>query len=458
MSTALTPESQNLRWYQGLSKYCWVVLLIAALGWMFDTMDQNLFNLVRRPSTIDLLRPHYAGNPAGLDAKAKEVGGILTSVFLIGWSIGGFLFGVIGDRLGRAKTMIVTILVYAVFTGLSGVATNWYVYAAFRFLTALGVGGEFAAGAALVAETFPSRSRPMALGTLQALSAVGNMMAAVVTLVISAGFGGLETHWRWAYFVGAAPALLVFWIAKDVHEPEAWKQAKQKASIDQELGGIGQLFRDDTLRRRTIAGVLLATAGVGGLWGVGFFSPDMLNAELISAGIRKEKIGNYTSTMYFVQQLGAFLGAYTFSVFTEKTSRRLAFTLGYALSWVSVLAFFWGIQGAGSHAFGRAMILAPIMGFCTLGPFAGFTIYFPELFPTRLRATGCGFCYNAARVLAAAAPFALGALAAKLGGFAQAATVVTCIYSLGFIGAFLGPETRGQPLPEENLAQAVIAD
>jgi MFS family permease len=446
----ITPaDTKNLRWYQGLDRYCWLVLVIAALGWLFDTMDQNLFNLVRRPSVVDLLRPHYLNDAAGLDAKAKSVAGILTSVFLIGWSVGGFLFGIIGDRLGRAKTMIVTILIYAVFTGLSGVANNWYVYALFRFLTALGVGGEFAAGASLVAETFPSRSRPMALGSLQALSAVGNMMAAIITLVISAGMGGLDTHWRWAYFVGALPAVLVFWIAKDVREPEAWRRAKEQASVDKELGSIGQLFDHPVLRRHTIAGVLLATAGVGGLWGVGFFSPDMLNTELRASGVKPTQIGNYTSIMYFVQQVGAFLGCYAFAMFTERTSRRLAFTIGYALSWVSVLAFFWAIQGAGSHAFGRAMILAPIMGFCTLGPFSGFTIYFPELFPTRLRATGCGFCYNAARVLAAAAPFVLGALAAKLGGYAQAASVVTFIYVFGFVGAFLGPETRGKGLPED---------
>jgi MFS family permease len=448
MSESLS--AKELRWYQGISRYCWIVLIIAALGWMFDTMDQNLFNLVRQPSCVDLLRHQFPNDAKALEAKAKQIGGVLTSVFLIGWAAGGFLFGVIGDRLGRAKTMIVTILIYAVFTGLSGISTNWYIYAVFRFMTALGVGGEFAAGAALVAETFPSRSRPMALGSLQALSAVGNMMAAIVTLVISAGFGGLESHWRWAYFVGAAPAVLVFWIAKDVHEPEAWKQAKEHASASKEMGSIGQLFKDPTLRRRTIAGVLLATAGVGGLWGVGFFSPDMLRGELRAAGVEPTRIGNYTSIMYFVQQLGAFLGCYAFAIFTERTSRRLAFTVGYALSWVSVLGFFWGIQGAGSHAFMRAMVLAPIMGFCTLGPFAGFTIYFPELFPTRLRATGCGFCYNVARILAAAAPFVLGALAARLGGYAQAATVVTGIYVFGFIGAFIGPETRGEPLPEDQ--------
>lgn len=447
-------QERPLKWWQGLEKYCWMVLVVAALGWLFDTMDQNLFNLVRRPSLIDLLRPHYTG--AALDAKVKDVAGICTAIFLIGWSVGGFLFGVIGDRLGRAKTMIVTITIYAAFTGLSGLATNWPIYAVCRFLTALGVGGEFAAGAALVAETFPARSRPMALGLLQTLSAVGNMMAAVITL----GLGNLEQHWRLAYFVGAAPALLVVWIARSVHEPQAWKEAKERKSVDKEMGSIAQLFEHPKLRRNTIAGVLLGTAGVGALWGVAFFSTDMVRGELRAGGFAKEHIDRFTSIMFFVQNFGAMAGAYLFAVFAERTTRRLAFTIGYALSWISVLVFFWSVQGAGHSAFLRAMILAPIMGFCTLGPFAGFTMYFPELFPTRLRATGCGFCYNAARVLAAAAPYALGSLAARFGkhdaagnviqsGYAQAATVVTCIYIVGFIGAWLGPETKGKPLPED---------
>jgi MFS family permease len=441
MTQMLDSSSAGSRpWYRGIDRYCWIVLVVAALGWLFDTMDQNIFNLVRLPSVRDLLgRQHSSANPS-------TIGGLLTAIFLIGWSVGGFFFGIVGDRLGRAKTMMVTILIYAIFTGLSGLAWNWQVYALFRFLTALGVGGEFAAGAALVAETFPARSRPMALGLLQSLSAVGNMLAALITLKIS----DLDHHWQWAYFVGAVPALLVLWIASSVHEPEAWKKTQSHKSLDKEVGTIAGLFSHPTLRRNTIAGVLLGTAGVGALWGVAFFSPDMVRGEFIKGGIPRDRLGHYTSLMFLVQQAGAFLGCYMFAMFSERTSRRLAFTVGYALSWISVLAFFWGVQGAGTHAFSRAMILAPIMGFCTLGPFAGFTMYFPELFPTRLRATGCGFCYNAARILAAAAPFLLGALASRLGGYAQAASVVTFIYVLGFIGAYIGPETKGKALPEDS--------
>jgi MFS family permease len=169
----------------------------------------------------------------------------------------------------------------------------------------------------------------------------------------------------------------------------------------------------------------------------------------------KKVIGSQVSTMFLLQNLGALFGMYLFAMHSERTNRRTALFIWFAAAWVSVLVFFWGVGGSGAEAMTRAKILAPIMGFCTLGPLSGFTIYFPELFPTRLRTTGCGFCYNAARILAAIAPSALGALAAHFarqgsvaGGFPMAATCVTFIYVLGFIGTAMGPETKGKPLPE----------
>jgi MFS family permease len=459
----IQPEQSNLRWYQGLDRYCWVVLIIAALGWLFDTMDQHLFTLVRSVSLEELMAPLSAHiedpveRTAAIKAAAKAKGGLITSIFLLGWAAGGFIFGILGDRLGRTRTMMITILIYAIFTGASGLAKSWEMYAVMRFLTGLGVGGEWAAGAALVAETFPQRSRPMALGFLQALSAVGNMMASVVFLTVSE-IADISYAWRWVFFVGAAPALLVLWIRMSLKEPEAWKQAQEKAhAASKEMGSMLELFTNRLLRRNTIAGILLGTAGVGALWGVGFFSPDMLRGELVTAGFDEKRIARFTGIMFFFQQLGAFFGIYLFAVVAERFGRRGAFYVWFSLAWVSVLAFFWGLSGAGATAAWLALILAPLMGFCTLGPFAGFTVYFPELFPTRLRTTGCGLCYNAARVLAALAPFTVGSLAAWLGtthgyrhSFAIAATVVSFIYILGFIGAWLGPETMGKPLPEDK--------
>ncbi len=501
--TNLSAKSQ--KWYQGLDRYCWIVLIIAALGWLFDTMDQNLYNLVRKPSLTALITPTFseqsipqekrdavrkdavakylkdknkiAIEPADepviaanvrralIDAEVSQKGGWINAIFLIGWALGGFGFGIIGDRLGRVKTMVTTILIYAIFTGLSGLAPNWWLYAIARFLTALGVGGEWAAGAALVAEVFPQRSRAMALGTLQALSAVGNMMACVITLII----GNLEEYWYIAYFIGFAPALLVFWVLKSVKEPEAWHQAKAKASLDKEMGAIGELFTNVKLRRNTLVAILLATAGVGGLWGIGFFSTDMIMGELRSAydwsamspeqtAATNRWIGRQNSIMFFVQQAGAFIGIYLFAVVAERLSRRAAFGLWFVIAWASVLGYFWLMAGSGKNAFALGLILAPILGFGTLGPFSGFTVYFPELFPTRLRATGCGIGYNAARVFAAPCALMLGNLSKWYAGygftgssaFAMAATTVSTIYIVGFIGLAIAPETKGKPLPEDK--------
>ncbi len=442
MSTLESDSHTRQRWYQGLQRYCWIVLTVAALGWLFDTMDQNIYNLVRAPSLTELLKPHV--EQADLAAAVKDKGGIITAIFLLGWSVGGFIFGILGDRLGRTRTMIFTILIYAVFTGASGIVHSWEMYAAMRFMTALGVGGEWAAGAALVAETFPSRSRPQALGFLQALSAVGNMIACIITLVIP----NLESNWRWAYFVGAAPALLVLWITASIKEPQQWHEAKVSSAMGRELGNIRDLFLNPIIRRNAIAATLMATAGVGSLWGIAYFSPDMIRAELVGAKVAPAKIGQLASWQFLAQQAGAFVGAYMFAGISQRLGRRKTFHIYFVLAWASILAFFWLIQGSGEAAFSRALILSPILGFCTLGPFAGYTIYFPELFPTRLRATGCGFCYNAARILAASAPFILGRLLKSM-NFAQAATIVSSVIVLGFIGAMLGPETVGKALPED---------
>src|SRR5262249_12057486 len=176
-------------WWRELSRYHWFVFAVAALGWLFDTMDQQLFVLNRVPAMKDLVLPERVG----------ELGSYATSIFMLGWATGGLIFGVVGDRIGRAKTMMLTILLYSIFTGLSAWTQNFWQFALTRFLTGLGVGGEFAVGVALLAEVMPDRARASALGWLQSLSAVGNVAAAVLTMFIH--------NWRWLFMVGTLPAL-----------------------------------------------------------------------------------------------------------------------------------------------------------------------------------------------------------------------------------------------------------
>lgn len=448
-------------WFQGVSRYAWIVLIVSALGWLFDTMDQHLFTLVRIPSLTEIMQPHVP--PDKLDGAVKSVGGQLTAVFLLGWATGGFLFGVIGDRIGRTKTMIITILMYSAFTGLNALVQTPWQYAICRFLTAMGVGGEFAAGAALVAEVWPERSRPMALGLLQALSAVGNMTAAVITYVLA------SYSWRWVFVVGAIPALLVVWIRRSIKEPERWKHAKEAAErggVGTELGSIKALFSTKKLARHTVAGVLLGTAGVGGVWGVGFFLPDLIgsvmrpiyeaSAQFASLGSAERTaainaaVQAFKSKVFFVQQVGAFIGMFGYAALSQKIGRKPALVIVLSLAFLSVQAAFWGVRDATS-----AYLLAFPLGVFCLAPFSAYAVYFPELYPTRLRTTGVGFCYNSARILAAGAPFVLGALAAKFAdpadptmGLRQAATLVAFVYFVGFAGLLFAPETKGKPLPE----------
>ncbi len=448
---ATEPEG-GLRWYQGISKYAWLVLVIASFGWMFDCMDQNLFNLVRQPSVLELLKPHYS-DPSELQKAASSIGPLITAIFLLGWATGGFIFGILGDRLGRARTMIITILMYACCTMLSGFVQTWQQYAVARFITGIGIGGEFAAGAALVAEVWPDRSRPMALGTLQALSAFGNIGAAGIVWLLR------DLSWRVVYWVGAFPALLVVWIRMAVKEPEKWQQARDEAERDEareKLGAIGDLFRDPVLMRNTIAGVLIAVAGVGGLWGVGFFLPDLVGAVLrpgladLSEAARNAELARFRSQTFLIQQIGAFLGIYAYAALSERIGRRPAMFLFFALAFGVVEGTFWSVRDVTT-----AYIWGFALGFAALAPFSAFAVYFPELYPTRLRATGVGFCYNTARLLAAGAPFLLGSLASHFSnpaddaaGLRIAASVVASVYVLGFIGTALGPETKGIPLPE----------
>ncbi|HTU26409.1 MAG TPA: MFS transporter, partial [Pirellulales bacterium] len=246
-------SARSTKWYHELTSYHWFVLAVAALGWLFDCLDQHLFNLARRPAMIELLAPSPGTAPS---AEAVDFyGPLATSIFLIGWGTGGLAFGVLGDRIGRAKTMLLTILLYSLFTGLSAMSVGFWDFAFYRFLTGLGVGGEFAVGVALVAEVMPNTARPYALGLLQALSAVGNASAALINigLGIAAANGAFEKWvvaghkvqaWRLMFLIGILPALLAVLIRRRLKEPERWEAVAADAEKEQRAGSFRELFGD----------------------------------------------------------------------------------------------------------------------------------------------------------------------------------------------------------------------
>jgi MFS family permease len=436
-------------WYRELTGYHWFVLAVASMGWMFDTMAQQLFNLARKPAMRELLGGHASG--AIVDQQAAYA----TAIFMIGWALGGVLFGVLGDRIGRARSMIITILSYTVFTGLSVLSRSVWDFNVYRFLCGLGVGGQFGIGVALVAEVVPARARPYALGLVQASSAVGNMMAAVVGIFLGqleAG-GSIAGAWRWEFLAGAIPAPLALVVFKKLKEPEQWLKARSKR---EKLGSYRELFSDPRWRRNSIVGFLLGFAGIVGLWGIGFFSYDLfrpvLERTFRAQGLAGAALAGKTTTWIgatsLLQNLGAFFGVYAFTYLTHYTGRRKAFAISFLAAMGMTAYTFWNLR-----EISQIFWMIPLMGFTQLALFGGYAIYFAELFPTRLRSTGTSFCYNVGRFAAAAGPFTLGYLTS--GVFAHkpepmryAGVAMCLVFLIGLAAVPFAPETKGQPLPE----------
>jgi MFS family permease len=444
----------TIPWYRQLTRYHWMVLTVASLGWLLDCMDQQLFGLARRPAMLELL--HVRPDDASMAGRVAEAAGYATMMFMIGWAIGGIIFGILGDRIGRVKTMMLSILFYSIFTGLSVLSTGMWDFSVYRLLTGLGVGGQFAVAVALVAETVPAEARPFALGVLQSCSAAGNVVAALIGI----GLGSLQqarvisSSWRLMFIIGALPALLVVVIMGRLKEPESWRRAKEEGR--EKLGSMGELFSVPRWRRNALVGFTLAFAGVVGLWGIGYFSFDLVSAVLDryfrAQGLAESVIAGkktiWTGVTSLVQNAGAFIGVYAFTYFTERTNRRRAFVVAFVGAMLTTAFLFWRLG-----KFSDIFWMPPLMGFFQLALYAGYAIYFPELFPTRLRSTGTSFCYNVGRGVAAIGPVGLGLLTSRVfAGEAQplryAGITMSAVFLVGLAVLPWAPETKGRPLPE----------
>ena len=563
-------------WYRELNGYHWFVFTVCTLGWLFDCLDQQLFNAERKPAVAELLQL-----PAS-DPTVDRYAGYSTSILLIGWAVGGIAFGIMGDRIGRARTMVFTILSYSLFTGLTAFSVTVWDFTFYRFLTGLGVGGQFAVGVSLVAEALPDRARTPALGLLQALSAVGNVTAALIVMLFEhLSASGVLPHsaWRWIFGVGILPALLAVVVISRLKEPERWQKAVGGGGPARKAGSIRELFGDSRWRKNTIVGMILASAGVIGLWGIGVFSNDLTHTifsrqfedearrrgeaqkdlEFVALAVRlpdrlaeiktkvapaailgttprdedarllyaaglalaEEKkpvtaesvlalldqpagqgtsrldklspkrraqsaedrqrraallaaaadgseaqldehaeriaarqkaiggrLGFWRSINLMFFNIGAFFGIYVFSMVTQRIGRRSSFAIFFLAAMASTAsAFLW------MNEFWHLFVMVPLMGFFQLSVFGGYAIYFPELFPTRLRSTGTSFCYNIARFVAALGPTTLGVLSDKVFfGYEEpmryAGVTMCAIYLVGIAVLPFAPETKDQPLPE----------
>jgi MFS family permease len=412
-----------------------------------------------------------SGSQAALDArveakleaafknKAADFGNIVTALMVIGWSVGGFAFGIYGDRLGRVKTLAIAIFVYSIFTGLSGLSVGLFDFCLYRFLMGCGIGGAFATAATLIAETMPDHARATALGLFQSLSALGNIGGSCIAWFIVSPdldtdlFGLLGTAvagWRILFMIGVLPALLVVMIMRTVKEPDAWHSAKKTAShnLERQMGDIKSLF-SGRWRRNTLVGLSLAVVGVIGLWGVGFYSPELIDSAL--QDLPTEEISAVKAKGTALQDVGALLGMLAFTWVATRMGRKLAFGLAFVFCWLIVSSVFLFLREPW-HAY----VMLPLLGFATLSLFGGYSIYFPELYPTRLRASGTGLCYNVGRVLAALVIILKNPIRNQFEKlafdepFRSVSLVLAGVYLLGLVVLIWAPETRNQPLPTDE--------
>ncbi len=543
-----------------ITAYHWLVVILATCGWLFDCMGQRIFVISREPALRELLGATVSGDTV------RHWGGLATSMMMVGWATGGILFGLMSDRWGRVKVMVSTLLAYTVFSGVAGFARNGTEFLVYRFLFGLGVGGMFGAATTLVAESVPQRARTLALGLMQSLSAGGTMLGSALSLAIVPGqenFWGHFSGWQVLCFAGVCPAVLALPMALVLKEPEPWKQAKALAASQgrpKSVGSMGDLFRHPRWRKGMLVGVCLGVAGMVGLWGIAFFSPELITTALknrplqaneilkpaeigaalsapanpavallkarlspaaagllaaLRAGgqippatvealvrelnrviqgdllydplafqavplrkatrnlvklVQKSRarqdelflnrqlveqlfpgailelqvtIDGMRSKGTMLQDLGAILGMLTFTFVASYFNRRKAFLAAFVFCLSAVAFVFYALKTAADIYW-----MLPLMGFGTLSVFAGYSIYFPELFPTRLRGTGVGLCYNTVRYLTAPFPFLLGWLS-TLFPFRTVAVAMCSIYLLGIVALAWAPETKGQPLPED---------
>ncbi|GAF93319.1 unnamed protein product, partial [marine sediment metagenome] len=264
-------DASHRPWYHAISRYQWLVLLIASLGWIFDVFEGQIFVASMNEAMPSLLPPD---TPTGTIALFNN---IALGTFLVGGALGGILFGVVSDRIGRTQTMILTILMYSCFTCVTAFAQTWWQMAALRFLVAMGVGGEWAVASAMVAEVFPKRARAWSLGIFHASSVFGTYLAVLAGVFVVGNKELGDLGWRLGFAIGAAPALLTLWIRWSLREPERWVEAREVAKQDRakQTGKLFDLFAP-SLIRNTFVGLSLATIGLATFWGAHIYGKDLL--------------------------------------------------------------------------------------------------------------------------------------------------------------------------------------
>jgi len=443
MTTATVAISQP--WYRSLNANQWKTVFASNLGWMFDGYETFALILVVGVALHDLLLPaQFAQIPA--------FAGTVIGITLLGWGIGGVIGGVLADYIGRRRTMIFAILAYSITTGLSAFAWDWVSFALLRFLVGIAIGSEWSTGASLTAEVWPDNARGRGAGLMQCGLGIGFFLASFTWLFVS-GYG--PGAWRIMFILGVIPALFTFWLRSGIPESQKWEhsnekrksaQAKKKSGAalsaeDQHLTRFtfADLFADPEVRKITVIVFLMSLTTTVAWWGISTWVPPFVAAAAGKAGLSPQTWAAYAGMSYNV---GAIIGYIGLGFLADRFGRKPIVMIFFAASLVLTFALYkWTTD---VHLL---LLVAAVNGFFTLGQYSWMSVWLPELFPTRMRATGMAFTFNSPRFIAFLGPLFAGLLISQLGGFSGMAVAFSFIYILGFVLVPFLPETKGKPLP-----------
>lgn len=388
-------------------------LIAGGLGWMLDAMDVMLYSMVLAHLMRDM-------------GMSKDTAGLLNSLTLFASALGGFLFGFIADRVGRTRALMASILVYSLASGACGLSQTIVQLAIFRLILGLGMGGEWTTGAALIAEVWPAEHRGKALGLMQSTWAIGEMIAAGVTGLVLPRYG-----WRAVFFVGILPALIVFWIRRDVPESKIWLERSREKPASLKI-----LWRPD-IRWKGVIATTMNACGMFGYWGLFTWIPAFLSLPVEEGGRGLDILK--TTTWLIVMGVGKWLGYTLFGFSADSIGRRKSYVIYLLVA--AALVPLYGMTYSPTWL----LVLGPFVAFFGTGFFSGFSAIAAELFPTEIRATAMGLTYNIGRGFSAVAPFAVGALALHV-GLGAAFFLQAAAFFVAALLALLLPETKGKQL------------
>lgn len=432
-------------WYRSLNANQWKTMLASNIGWMFDGYETYALILTVGVALRQLLDPsQYAQIPA--------YAGTVIAITLLGWGVGGFIGGILADYIGRRRTMILAILAYSLTTGLSAFAWDWVSFALLRFVVGVAIGSEWATGASMTAEVWPDHARGRGAGLMQCGLGIGFFLSSLIWLFVS-GYG--PGAWRVMYLIGVIPALFALWLRTGVEESHKWENTNEKRQAAREkkksgsaLGEedrkltrftLSDLFAEPIVRKHALVAFVMSLVTTLAWWGISTWVAPFVAAAAGKAHLPPQTWAAYAGMSY---NLGAIIGYIGLGFLSDMIGRKPVVMTFFAGALILTPVFY--MWTTDLH---MLVLVAGINGFFTLGLYSWMPVWLPELFPTRMRATGMAFAFNAPRFIAFLGPLFAGMLIAQFGGFSKTAVAFSVIYILGFLAVPFLPETKGKPLP-----------